>query len=171
MSALFSISLWALFSFLQRWLCVQGSVPCPICMYWCWKQWPMKLWHTPSITGRTAPVYTLRRMLVFSPHDVPVSFFRRLRFVMDLAAVASMCGFHVMRVSRVAQRNFGFSTCSTTASFSFSPTLSLVLESDNRIVCVLLQLISMNHPSAQELITLTVFYIETEAVHTARSSA
>ena len=86
-----------------------------------------------------------------APQVVPASFFRRPSFLTDLAATASRCVFHVRHVSSVTPRKVGLSTCGTGMSSSFSITFSFTVESERSVACVLLQLISMHHSSAQEL--------------------
>ena len=91
-----------------------------------------------------------------APQVVPASFFRRPIFLTDLAAAASRCVFHMRRVSSVTPRKVGLSTCGTGMSSSFSITFSFTVESEKSVACVLLQLVSMHHSSAQELTLLMV---------------
>ena len=109
---------------------------------------------------------------------MPASFFRRHSFLTDLTATASRCVFHVRRVSSVAHRKVGLSTCGTGMSSSFSITFSFTMESEKNVACVLLQLISMHHSSAQELTLLMVscmtcvtVEVYSAEVHAAKSSA
>ena len=113
-----------------------------------------------------------------APQVVPASFFRRPSFLTDLATTASRCVFHVRHESRVTRRKVGLSACGTGMSSSFSITFSFAVESEKSVVCVLLQLISMHHSSAQELTLLMVSCMTCVAVevclaevHAARSSA
>ena len=87
---------------------------------------------------------------------MPTSFFRKPSFLTDLVAIASRCVFHVRCVSRVTPRKAGLSTCDTGKSFSLSITFSFTVESEKSVACVLLQLISTHHSSAQELTLLMV---------------
>ena len=112
------------------------------------------------------------------PQVVSASFFRRPSFPIDLAATASRCVFHVRRVSRVSPRKVALSTCGTGMSSSFSITFSFTVESEKSVACVLLQLISMHHLSAQELTLLMVSCMTCVTVevcpaevHAAKSSA
>ena len=95
---------------------------------------------------------------------VLVSFFRSLNFLIDLAATASRCVFHVRRTSRVTPSKVGLSTCGTGMFSSFSITFSFTVESEKSVACVLLQLISMHHSFAQELTMLMVSYLTCVAV-------
>ena len=131
-----------------------------------------------SIMGRTAPVLTLHRMFVSPPQVVPASFFRRPSFLTDLAATASRCVFHVRHVSSMTPRKVGLFTCGTGMSSSFSITFSFTVESEKSVACVLLQLISMHHSSAQKFTLLMVSCMICVAVemcsaevHAAKSSA
>ena len=117
-----------------------------------------------SIMGRIAPVYDLRRMFVSVPQFVPVSFFRRPSFLINLATIASGCVFHVRRVFRVTPRKVGLSTCGTGMSSSFSITFSFTVVIEKSVACVLLQLISRHHSCAQELTLLMVSWMACVAV-------
>ena len=113
-----------------------------------------------------------------APQVVPVSFFRSPSFLTDLAATASRCDFHLRRMSSVTLRKVGLSTCGTGISSSFSITFSFTVENEKSVACVLLQLISMHHLSAQELTLLMVSCMICVAVevcsaevHSTKSSA
>ena len=110
-----------------------------------------------------------------SSQVVPASYFRRPSFLTDLAATASRCVFHV---SNVTPRKVGLSTYCAGMSSIFSITFYFTVESEKRIACVLLQLISTHHSFAQELTLLMVSCLTCVAVdvcsaevHAARSSA
>ena len=92
-------------------------------------------------------------MFASAPQVVPASFFRRPRFLTDLA---SRCVFHVRCVSRMTPRKVGLSTCGSGMFSSLRITFSFTVESKKSVACVLLQLISMHHSFAQEITLLMV---------------
>ena len=60
------------------------------------------------------------------------------------------------RMSIVTPKKVELSTCGTGMSSSFVVTFSFTVESEQSVACVLLQLISMHHSSAQELTLLMI---------------
>ena len=146
-------SWWTLFSWYQKWLAVR-QFGLALVGIWCGGPGGCGIVHDGM---DCSCVDSSQDVCVSSPGCVH-------QFLIDLAATASRCVFHVRWVSSLTPRKVGFSTCGTGMFSSFSITFSFTVESEKSVAYVLLQLISLHHSFAQELTLLMVSCMTCAAV-------